>query len=246
VKNFVILAAGRSRRFGKDKLKQKFGEKGKTLPAIAANFAAINGAQNIYVTLSKEGVETDGKNVFHPVLQDIQRELEISPVEIFASFQNPETYGPGAAILEWAPVLTGEPFCVLFGDNLYVPNLSMNPVIGNGFVSFTTKEISRPCARNLQLAAVLDGEIVKEKPHSIVRGRYFCGLVVFPPDLPKYVGEIRRSDRGEIELSDMINSIPSRSSIPVERYMRDWADLTYEGDFQTIDSLVRKYENNWR
>jgi hypothetical protein len=76
VKNVILLAAGKSSRFGRNKLEERFG--GLTLPQRAAMFAQANGCENLYVTLSRSAVKTDGDRVYHPILEDI-RAIEIEP-----------------------------------------------------------------------------------------------------------------------------------------------------------------------
>lgn len=255
MKNFLILAAGRSKRFGKNKLLHKFhsGDLNSRVPAIslpslAARFAVENGAENIYVTLSKDAVETDGEQCFHPVLEDIQ---EFSgQAKVRAAFQSPESYGPGAAVMEWAPHIEG-PFCVLFGDNLYLPrnpldeNMAVKFVLGNrGEVAFSY-QMFEPNPRCLELAAVLDGNILKEKPHSVSGGKFFCGMVVFPADFSSHAGNLRKSDRGEIELTDMINAFQGRCSFPIEEVCKDWGDLTYESDSPRIEESIGRNFHGW-
>lgn len=247
MKNFLILAAGKSKRFGRNKLEEKFC--GYTLPALAAYYAYVNGAENIYLTLSKEGVTTDGESVYHPVLDNVKSALpsflvyenDVKP-KLQVAFQSPDSYGPGAALMEWAGVLT-EPFTLLFGDNLYFPlsSQSSHRDPRDGEVIYTYKSLD-PSPRNLQLAAVLNGNILKEKPHSEVSGKFFCGLVRFPANFAANVSNLRKSDRGEIELTDIINSF-GRSAVSLSHYCKDWSDLTYEGDAPKIHSMVEALVN---
>ncbi|ATW62695.1 glucose-1-phosphate thymidylyltransferase [Synechococcus phage S-CBWM1] len=240
---FMILAAGRSSRYGGNKLLEVFN--GKTLPQYAAEFAAHLNAEEIFLTVSRDGVQTDGTRVFHPVVDNVSRITNSKGIPLRVTFQDPESYGPGGAIMAWDGVVEG-PFVVLFGDNLYLPTLDVKERISGleswlqspEGVAFTYKEIPEPHPRNLQLAAVLDREILLEKPHSIVSGEYFCGFVAFPSNFFTNVGKIRKSDRGEIELTDMVNSYGARLGIPLSEYCRNWADLTYEGDYGKILSLV--------
>jgi CTP:molybdopterin cytidylyltransferase MocA len=69
LKKVILLAAGKSSRFGRNKLEERFG--GLTLPQRAALFAQANGCENLYVTLSRSAVKTDGDRVYHPILEDI-------------------------------------------------------------------------------------------------------------------------------------------------------------------------------
>lgn len=230
--NYLILAAGRSKRFGRNKLEERFD--GKTLPRLAAEFAVRNGAKQIFLTISKSGVRTDGSRVYHPILDEVE---EVCCPRV--RFQDEDTYGPGAAITAWAGILE-EPFVVLFGDNYYRGDLGVymdtfsdhdDP---NVYFTYLNKD-THP--RNLQLAAVVDNFVV-EKPHSFVNGNFFCGLVRFPTGCLNNLERLRKSDRGEVEITDMINMSPSRTALDLHQIGLSWDDLTYETDVERVRRLV--------
>jgi dTDP-glucose pyrophosphorylase len=235
MKNVLILAAGRSSRFGRNKLEERF--LGMTLPQRAAMFALENGAQNIFVTLSRSAVRTDGSNVYHPILRDLQEVCD--PV---VTFQDESQYGPGAAVSCWSQVIT-DPFTLLFGDNFYRGKLTdwRNERLDGdyeGTIFTTSFQEVRP--RNLQLAAVSHGMII-EKPHGIVRGDFFCGFARFPANYLQTLGPLRKSDRGEIEITDMINFAPQREQWHLGHMSEmDWGDITYESDIPAMRELIAK------
>ena len=233
MKNVIILAAGKSSRFGRNKLEERFN--GKTLPRLAAEFAYENGAEQIYLTLSRSAVKTDGTNIYHPVLEDFHN----AGIEPAVAFQPEDSYGPGAAISLWAPVIDG-PVTVMFGDNAYLGRLDedvVNLLGGNSDdVIFTTKKFEAN-PRNLQLAVVKDGYLI-EKPHSELSGEYFCGFVRFPSGYLQSVGQLRKSERGEIEVTEMINFAKSRVSLDIDSLGLGWGDITYESDVENMRLLV--------
>ena len=232
MKNVLILAAGKSSRFGRNKLEEKFN--GLTLPQRAARFALENGAENIFVTLSRSAVKTDGTKVYHPVLDALQKVCD--PI---VTFQDETTYGPGAAVSCWSQVIT-DPVTVLFGDNLYMGKLNdwQNKTLDgpDESVIFTT-QFYEPRARNLQLAAVQYDYII-EKPHSVLRGEYFCGFVRFPAGYLQNLGALRKSERGEIEITEMVNFAPERVQWPLNHLNMVWGDVTYESDIPEMRELV--------
>ena len=232
MKNVLILAAGKSSRFGRNKLEEKFN--GLTLPQRAARFALENGAENIFVTLSRSAVKTDGTKVYHPVLDALQKVCD--PI---VTFQDETTYGPGAAVSCWSQVIT-DPVTVLFGDNLYMGKLNdwQNKTLDgpDESVIFTT-QFYEPRARNLQLAAVQYDYII-EKPHSVLRGEYFCGFVRFPAGYLQNLGSLRKSERGEIEITEMVNFAPERVQWPLNQLNMVWGDVTYESDIPEMRELV--------
>lgn len=233
MKNVIILAAGRSTRFGRNKLEEKFD--GFSLPYLAALFALNNGAENIYLTLSRSAVKTDGTRIYHPVLDEVSKICD--PI---VRFQSEETYGPGAAITTWAGVING-PFTVLFGDNYYHGTIPYDErvLLGSDLkdsVRFTYLHKSLN-PRNLQLATVIDNYVI-EKPHGRLEGRYFCGFARFPAGYLNTIGDLRKSDRGEVEITDMINMAQCREAVSLSSIGVTWGDLTYEADCARIRELV--------
>jgi dTDP-glucose pyrophosphorylase len=233
MKNALILAAGRSTRFGRNKLEEKFD--GVSLPYLAAKFALENGAENIYLTLSRSAIKTDGTRIYHPVLDEVSKICD--PI---VRFQSEETYGPGAAITTWAGVING-PLTVLFGDNYYhgtIPpaeRVSLGSDLENSvWFSYLHKSLN---PRNLQLATVIDNYVI-EKPHGQLEGRYFCGFVRFPAGYLDTIGDLRKSDRGEVEITDMINMAEHRQAVSLSSMGVIWGDLTYEADCARIRELV--------
>lgn len=225
---FVILAAGNSTRFGSDKLREPIG--GATLPQRAAIFAVANGATRICVTLNRNSVETDGHNVFHPVLRDIKEYVADDRVEV--AFQDQGSYGAGAAIQAWEGRI-GEDFTVLFGDNLIIGEL---PTFDPDTTYFSTRNLQKD-PRNLQLAAVQDGLIV-EKPHAFSSGDFFCGFAHFPRGFFASLPNLQKSNRGEYEITDMINFGSTVQSIDLDAHGLTWGDITFKADISQVEALL--------
>ena len=224
---FIILAGGQSTRFDGDKLLERF--KGETLPQKAVLFALANGAERICMTLSHKQIYTDGKQIKHRVLEDMN---DIYPVEV--ALQDPSRYGAGAALATWQGHGI-ERATVLFGDNLYKGVLP--PMADNSALYYSTVTRDKPDARNLQLAAVKDG-IVIEKPHSIVSGDYFAGFIQMPSTIWKLLPTLRSSTRNEYEITDIINNAPNRKQVRLEDCDLLWEDITYVSDIKRINEIV--------
>lgn len=227
---FVILAAGNSTRFGRDKLSEPI--RGLTLPQRAAQFAESNGADRICVTVNRNSVSTDGVSIFHKVVEDVRKAVA-RPEMVEIAFQSQTSYGPGAAITAWEGKIQ-EDFTVLFGDNLYLGKL---PTMEANHTYFSQKSLdSNP--RNLQLAAVIDGFVI-EKPHSVLKGNFFCGFVHFPRRFFEKLPTIQKSSRGEYEISDMINMFGRPTGLDLDSCGIVWGDITYKADLDDIEELVR-------
>lgn len=233
MKNVILLCAGKSSRFGRNKLEEKFG--GCSLPLRAAKWALANGCEQIYLTLSRSAVKTDGSQVYHPVL----KELRDAGIEPKVAFQPEDSYGPGAAVSVWSQVIT-EPVTCLFGDNMYAGCLSngYNDMLDGDYPGaiFTTRFFeSNP--RNLQLAAVANGYLI-EKPHAQIRGDYFCGFARLPAGYLQQLGQLKKSERGEVEITEMVNFAPERTHWDIDALGLTWSDLTYESDLPKMRELI--------
>jgi len=66
INHAVVLAAGASSRFGKNKLEVKI--HGKTLPQYIMDFCIANEIQNVYITISKSNFYIEDNKICHPII----------------------------------------------------------------------------------------------------------------------------------------------------------------------------------
>lgn len=239
LKNAVILAAGRSSRFGSNKLTENIC--GITLPQRTLKFCYDNGIENVYVTINRNDVMSDESNIgiTHPIIEDLNFANKVlckDSLNIYFVFQDDNEYGPAAAIKPWKDKIDG-PFITLFGDNLYMGKIS-NLCIDDGedaIVSFKDNTVD---ARNLQLATIVDGCIV-EKPHGVLSGRYFCGYVIFNESVWNNIEKIEKSGRNEYEITDLINSL---YHISFHKIDFTWTDITFKSDIAKITEIIEGYK----
>lgn len=231
IKTAIILCAGKSKRYGRNKLEVEIC--GKTLPQRAVEFCISNGIERVFVTISKDqfGLK-DYKTVTHAIVDSLQPYDYL--VDLRFAFQDDDEYGPGAAMKPWLVDVGPAPFVVLFGDNFYHGELPMIADDEDCMVSY----INRPKhARNLQLAAIQD-DIVIEKPHPFVEGKFFCGYAAFRPNVCREaMCNIRRSDRNEYEITDLINYIQRKKFIRNDLL---WGDITFVGDEEKIVQIIKE------
>jgi len=226
IKKAIILAAGASKRFGKNKLEILI--KGKTLPQYAVEFCIANGMNEVCITISKKDFYIkDYSTLMHPIIEQLEQYKFL--IDVKYSFQNEDEYGPGAALKVWKNYIK-EPFITLFGDNFYHGTLEQFQE-SDCIVSYKSKEED---ARNLQLAAIKNNIII-EKPHPFTSGDFFCGFVIFSPVVFDNIENISKSDRNEYEITDLINSIANRQF--VENKLT-WADITFSGDEENVAKLM--------
>ena len=117
----IILAAGRSTRYGKNKLVDPI--LGKSTVEYCVEFCIENGIEDCYITISKaDFFFKDNIKLSHPIIEKLSKYKK--DINIFYEFQKDNEYGPGAAIKVWADKFD-EAFLCLFGDNYYQGNIGL-------------------------------------------------------------------------------------------------------------------------
>ena len=226
----IILAAGKSTRYGSNKLIDPI--LGKSTVQYCIEFCIENGIEDAYVTISKSDFFfKNNTKLSHPIIEALSQYKD--NINIFYEFQKDDEYGPGAAIKAWQGVFY-EPFLCLFGDNFYRGDIGL--AYHNPNISVVTYKDYGTRARNLQLATILENVVI-EKPHGVVQGRYFCGYMIFSKEAFDNLSSIKLSNRNEYEITHLINSMDSLEFQPLSI---DWYDLTYEQDKKVIEELIKK------
>jgi|TARA_B110000977_G_scaffold58566_1_gene79621 dTDP-glucose pyrophosphorylase len=225
----IILAAGRSTRYGKNKLVDPI--LGKSTIEYCIEFCIENGIEDCYVTISKaDFFFKNNTKLSHPIIEKLNQYK--TKLNIFYEFQQDDEYGPGAAIKVWSGKFN-EAFLCLFGDNYYQGNIGLEYHDPESTV-VTYKDYGTR-ARNLQLASILENVVI-EKPHGIVSGRYFCGYMIFSKEAFDNLDSIKMSNRNEYEITHLINSM---DNLKFEELNICWYDLTYENDKAVIEDLIK-------
>lgn len=229
IKKAIILAAGKSTRYGSNKLIDPI--LGKSTIQYCIEFCIENGIEDAYITISKSDFFFKNNiELSHPIIESLSQYK--NKINIYYEFQRDNEYGPGAAIKVWEGVFN-EPFLCLFGDNFYKGNIGLDKHnINTTVVTYKDYETR---ARNLQLATIIDGVVV-EKPHGVVQGRYFCGYMIFSKDVFNNLNSIRLSTRNEYEITHLINSM---KNLDFKELNINWYDLTYEHDKKIIEEILK-------
>ena len=225
----IILAAGKSTRYGKNKLVDPI--LGKSTIEYCIEFCIENGIEDCYVTISKADFFFKGSvKLSHPIIEKLNKYKK--EINIFYEFQKDDEYGPGAAIKVWSGKFN-EAFLCLFGDNYYQGNIGLE--YHDPTTTVVTYKDYGTRARNLQLASILENVVI-EKPHGIVSGRYFCGYMIFSKEAFDNLDSIKMSNRNEYEITHLINSM---DNLKFEELNICWYDLTYENDKAVIEDLIK-------
>lgn len=230
----IILAAGRSQRFGENKLLIPFNNL--TLIEHSLKFLKdneING--KIIIVLNKNDVYiSNDDRIIQPVMHRMQGSPYYNKNIIFA-FQNPEENGPAAAIRSVAQKIKDD-FIVLSGDNYYAGKINK---IFDGCDAIATYKILPESKENLKYAYIDDKtKTIIEKPHNFYqKGSYFCGYLMMKHRTLENLKKLQPSKRGEYEITDFFNSIPNRS---VQELNIKWTDITYYEDIPSVLKYIKE------
>jgi NDP-sugar pyrophosphorylase family protein len=99
IRKAIILAAGKSTRYGSNKLIDPI--LGKSTVQYCIEFCIENGIEDAYVTISKSDFFFKNRNtkLSHPIIESLSKYKE--KINIYYEFQKDDEYGPGAAIKAW-------------------------------------------------------------------------------------------------------------------------------------------------
>lgn len=233
----VIGAAGRGTRF-----KELTREQPKIL-------IPINGKPYLYYIL--QAVEAAG---FTEIVLVVGYQAE-KIVAFLASYPNritiklvnqyeklgAEKYGT-ACLLECVQEQMGQDnFVLLYGDNLYSSRDLHRFILedNNNYIA------GYPVTDYKKYGILLsDGdnylkEII-EKPQAPVGNLANCGLYKFNNEIFKYLKKIKKSPRGEYELTDAISLLAKKRKVKVVKLLDYWLDLGAPEDIEKVERFVQK------
>jgi len=182
-------------------------------------------------SLMREGVDkilvTLGGNAVGDIVRVLSDEPEFRSVDFTFKYQ--KQAGGIAEALELArDFVADDNFCVFLGDNILLGSL------GDAFASFDADTAARamvflkevPDPHRFGVAVVEDGAIsqVLEKPEEPPSSLAIIGVYLYTPDVFSVTGQLARSDRGELEISDVQAHYMSAGTLRHRVIANDWTD----------------------
>jgi glucose-1-phosphate thymidylyltransferase len=128
---------------------------------------------------------------------------------------------------------------LILGDNVMITNMIGSPRI-NTIYSFKVKN---PEAYGV--AVIENNRLVSivEKPKTFVSEDAIIGLYVFSNDAVSLAKELVPSERGELEIVDLIKKINGKTGIYVEDFDGFWFDCGTHDDLLDCSNLIRTIEH---
>ncbi|MBB6736011.1 sugar phosphate nucleotidyltransferase [Cohnella zeiphila] len=137
---------------------------------------------------------------------------------------------------------TGEKFAVLLGDNLFEP--SLRPFVEQfeqqkDGAMVVLKQVKDPRRYGVPKLDAATGKIefIEEKPVNPLSSYCVTGLYFYPSDVFSIIDQVKPSERGEMEITD-VNNIFAREGRLQAKVLDGW--WTDAGTFESLEEAGRK------
>lgn len=164
----------------------------------------------------------------------------VEACDINAEFiEQKELLGTGHAISQAEKFVGNEDFIVIMGDNLYSEN-DIKEVSSKQGSCVAGKESDHPEKYGV---LVHEGEILKkivEKPRELVGNLVNTGLYKFTPEIFNVLKQIKKSERGELEVTDAINILAKQGKVKVHKIKDYWIDFGKPEDIETVSKFLKQ------
>ena len=137
---------------------------------------------------------------------------------------------------------------LILGDNFFygqslTKKLEKSFTHKNGATIFL-KEVSRP--ENYGVAKIKKNKIEKiiEKPKKFISNKAITGLYFFDKNVSEYTRKLKKSKRGEFEITDLIKEYKKKNKLKYELIGRGaiWSDAGKMEDLNNVSNYVRSVE----
>jgi len=239
----VVSAAGRGTRMlhlTDDKPKHLIKVNGKPFLFYVLNNLSMAGYKEVVLV-------TGYKNeLVEEFLKDYKfNGLKVSCLNQYDEFNPAEKYGTACPLMlkEIKSFVGKEQFLYICGDNFYsVDDLkSMN--VSDGYNYVAGQENEHPENFGVILT---EGEFLKEiaeKPKDFLGNVVNTSLYKFTPEIFKKILEIKKSSRGEYEITDAVSLLVKDKKVKVEMIKDFWMDFGRPEDIKTLSKILKNEGN---
>ena len=137
---------------------------------------------------------------------------------------------------------------LILGDNFFYGQ-SLTKKLEKSFThksgaTIFLKEVSRP--ENYGVAKLKKNKIEKiiEKPKKFISNKAITGLYFFDKNVSEYASKLKKSKRGELEITDLIKKYKKKNKLKYELIGRGaiWSDAGKMEDLNNVSNYVRSVE----
>ena len=151
-----------------------------------------------------------------------------------------ELLGTGHAVIQAKEFIQNENFVVLGGDNLWSANDLKAMAIEDDLNYVAGFKVDNPEKYGV-LAVKKDSLIeIKEKPVQFVGNLINTGLYKFTLEIYSVLAKIKKSPRGEYEVTDAINVLAEQKKVKIVKVRDYWIDLGCKEDVPEVEEQIAK------
>lgn len=247
INKVVIAAAGRGTRMlhlTDNKPKQLIEVNGKPFLFYVLEDLSKAGCREIYVVGGYMGDLIRKLIRQNPVLSaSATGEFSVKFIDQYKKFNPDVKYGTAVA-LECAREFVGEgQFLFICGDNLYsVEDLKAMTNTDDEFCYVAGIESEHPEKYGV---LINDGEFLEkvvEKPKEFVGSLINAGIYKFTPEIFDKISEIKKSPRGEYEITDAISFLAKEKKVKIKK-INSWLDFGKPEDIEKISKFLKNAGN---
>lgn len=147
--------------------------------------------------------------------------------------------------------INNEPICLNLGDHIFFGrdvDKKLNYLVKN----FSKSTIFTFYSKNPNSYGVLyKNKLAKkiiEKPKKLISNKIICGIYFFTPDVVEKSMKLKKSKRGEIEITDLNNQYLSKNLLNIEHINSKnfWFDAGSPDKIFIISKLIKDYEKKFK
>lgn len=151
-----------------------------------------------------------------------------------------EQKGTGHAVMQAKGFTKDEDFVVLGGDNLWSPKDLKGMSIDDNLNYIAGYEVKNPEMYGVLVTKGNSLVEIIEKPERFVGNLINTGLYKFTPEIYQALEQIRKSPRGEYELTDAISLLAGQGKVKVVKVKDYWIDLGSKEDIPKVERSIKK------
>jgi len=152
-------------------------------------------------------------------------------------------YGTACPIKCVKNIVQKDNFVYLYGDNLFSIEDLKSMHIDDNFCYVAGLKHDHPEKYGV---LIRDGddflEEIIEKPKEFVGDLINAGLYKFTPDVFEKISEIKKSVRGEYEITDVVSILAKEKKVKIKEIKKYWLDFGNPGDIKKVTDFLN--ENN--
>lgn len=177
-------------------------------------------------------------------LKDNKRKIElVSQYEILGPKE--KEYGTACPIKCVKKTIGKSSFIYLYGDNLYsvrdlkAMNITDKYNYAAGLLHPHPEKYGALIAGSRFLKEII------EKPKKFVGNLINAGLYKFTPEIFKKISKIKKSPRGEYEITDAISLLAKEKKVKIKKIKDSWIDFGNPGDIMKFSNFLKNggYKN---